>query len=300
MNMSVNLSPGRIAQLACVIEATARKPGNVHRLIDFEDMHFLDYMLSAIAIGPVLDRAESLGVGATVEEAVVATRALVDTNTNFGLIVILAPLAAVPRDCELKAGVRSVLERTTVDDARAFYRALRLAKPGGMGAVSREDAASAPTVCLIDAMRLAVDRDSLARQYVHGYEDVFETGVPSLVSALDAGQSLEEAVVTTALTLMSRLPDTLIARKRGRSTADEAAERAAEVLNAGWPTNSHSINMLSDLDSWLRGDGHARNPGTTADLVAACLYAAIRCGSIRFPRESMGRETIDRFMPRWF
>ena len=34
------LSPGRLAQIACLLEVTARKPGNVHRFRDFEDLHF--------------------------------------------------------------------------------------------------------------------------------------------------------------------------------------------------------------------------------------------------------------------
>ena len=31
------LSVGLCAQLACILEATARKPGNVHRYHDFDD-----------------------------------------------------------------------------------------------------------------------------------------------------------------------------------------------------------------------------------------------------------------------
>jgi hypothetical protein len=31
-----------------------------------------------------------------------------------------------------------------------------------------------------------------------------------------------------------------------------------------------------DFDTWLRSDNHARNPGTTADLVAAALFIGLR------------------------
>jgi len=44
------LSLGQTAQLACVLEATARKPGNVHRFADFDDLTYLDFILSALAI----------------------------------------------------------------------------------------------------------------------------------------------------------------------------------------------------------------------------------------------------------
>src|SRR5437899_992179 len=90
------LSPGQCAQLACVLEATARKPGNVTPFIDFEDLTYLDFVLSAAAIAPVMDRAAELGVGRTVLDALEATRHFVGTNSNLGMLLLLAPLAAVP------------------------------------------------------------------------------------------------------------------------------------------------------------------------------------------------------------
>ena len=50
--------PGAI-EAAAVGEVAAPKPGNVHRSADFEDMTFQDFQLSAIAVGPALDRAVS-------------------------------------------------------------------------------------------------------------------------------------------------------------------------------------------------------------------------------------------------
>ena len=35
---------------------------------------------------------------------------------------------------------------------------------------------------------------------------------------------------------------------------------------------------LAGFDAWLRADGHRRNPGTTADLIAATLFAGFRDG----------------------
>ncbi len=51
------IGPGQLAQLACLLEATARKPGNVHRFRDFDDAHYLDFVLSASAIAGPLDLA---------------------------------------------------------------------------------------------------------------------------------------------------------------------------------------------------------------------------------------------------
>src|SRR6476619_6256717 len=95
------LATGMCAQAACILEATARKPGNVHRYADFVDTTYLDFLLSAAAIGPVMDRALGRPLGETVLEAVRATRRVTGRNTNLGIILLLAPLASVPPDQDL-------------------------------------------------------------------------------------------------------------------------------------------------------------------------------------------------------
>ena len=95
-SISRSLSVGRIATLACVLEVTAPKPGNVHRGADFEDVTFSDFLISAIAIGEVFDRPH-LSVGQTVLQAVQQTAALVGSNTNLGIVLLLSPLVAAVR-----------------------------------------------------------------------------------------------------------------------------------------------------------------------------------------------------------
>jgi triphosphoribosyl-dephospho-CoA synthase len=274
------MTPGQLAQLACILEATARKPGNVHRFADFDDSTYLDFILSAAALVGPLDRASRIGVGTAILEAVEATRRLVTTNTNLGMILLLAPLAAVPSGEGLRDGVARVLDRLTVDDARLAYRAIRLARPGGLGNAPEQDIADEPTVTLLEAMQLAADRDSIARQYVTGFHDVFELTVPALGEALAGGQSWESAIITAYLKTIAHLPDTLIARKCGPEAAREVSHRAAELIGSadGLPPAAHR-----DFDAWLRSDHHARNPGTTADLVAAALFVALHDRTIPLP-----------------
>jgi len=274
------LSPGRLAQVACLLEATARKPGNVHRGRDFDDAHYLDFLLSAAAIAGPLDRAASSGLGATILGAVEATRRLVATNTNLGMIFLLAPMAAVPLGEPLREGVATVLRASNVEDARFAYRAVRLARPGGMGRAGEQDIADEPTVTLLDAMTLAAGRDLVARQYATSFADVFDRVLPSLRDGIGTGRPLETSIVGAFLGFLAARPDTLIARKRGEAIALEASERALAVLRAGWPD---APGALADFDDWLRADGHARNPGATADLTTAALFAALRDGIIRLP-----------------
>src|SRR3954462_15952610 len=101
-NKNSSLSIGQCATLACLLEATAPKAGNVHRGADFDDLTFTDFAVSAVALGPPMDSAAATGVGRAVYDAVAATRTLVATNTNHGMALLMAPLAAVPRDEPLK------------------------------------------------------------------------------------------------------------------------------------------------------------------------------------------------------
>src|SRR5438105_2615296 len=83
---------------ACVLEANARKAGNVHPFASFADLTHDDFVVSADAIAPVLARTPELGIGAAILGAVVATQKRVGRNTNLGMILLIAPLTAVPAE----------------------------------------------------------------------------------------------------------------------------------------------------------------------------------------------------------
>jgi triphosphoribosyl-dephospho-CoA synthase len=279
------ISLGLCAQLACIWEATARKPGNVHRHRDFEDTSYVDFLVSAAAIAPILETASQRRVGQTILECVQATRSITSTNTNLGIILLLAPLATVPDSENLRTGLKRVLADLDVTDSRAVYQAIRLAKPGGLGQVPEQDISQEPTLPLGDLMAMAADRDMVARQYTTSYSEVLNDGLPELLSALgkQPAITLEEAIIYCHLCLMARHPDSLIARKTGAAEAHEASRRAGIALDRFWIDSESRWQELTKLDAWLRAKANSRNPGTTADLVAACLFIALREGSITLP-----------------
>lgn len=265
---------------ACVLEASAAKPGNVHPRASFPDLTFEDFVRSAEATSPALARAAELGVGRAVFQAIEATRAVVSSNTNLGIVLLIAPLAAVPLDQSLRDGIGNVLERLTRDDASWVYRAIRLAQPGGLGTADDQDIASEPTGTLREVMAMAADRDGVAAQYANEFAWVLDEGLPFLASVgREFEHCWEAATIELHLRLLAEHPDTLIARKCGESVAMEASRRARCCLDdlASVPLDStQRSRIIDEFDQWLRADGHRRNPGTTADLVAACLFAAIR------------------------
>jgi triphosphoribosyl-dephospho-CoA synthase len=272
-----------LVQTACTWEATARKPGNVHRFRDFDDSSYLDFLLSAAAVAPVLEKAVGRGVGETVLEAIRATRQVVTSNTNLGMVLLLAPLAAVPTQEPLGAGLARVLDGLDVTDARTVYQAIRIAAPAGLGRAADQDIRDEPTQTLRQVMTLAADRDLIARQYANGFREVLDEGLPAFLRGLEQTGLLESAIIGCHLHLLAHFPDSLIARKCGLAEAEEASRRCRRVLDRGWPHDPAGNAALADLDAWLRADGHRRNPGTTADLVAASLFAALREGSIELP-----------------
>ncbi len=265
---------------SCVLEASAAKPGNVHPRASFTDLTFEDFVHSAEAASPVLGRAAELGVGRAAFQAIEATRAVVSSNTNLGIVLLIAPLAAVPLNRSLREGIGDVLDRLTRDDAAWVYRAIRLAQPGGLGTANDQDIANEPTETLLEVMTLAADRDGVAAQYANGFSWVLDEGLPFLASVgQEFGQHWESAIIELHLRLLANHPDTLIARKCGESVAAEASRLARRCLpeRTGKPLESgERTRRIGEFDQWLRADGHRRNPGTTADLVAACLFAAIR------------------------
>src|SRR5215469_9412037 len=110
-------------QLACVLEVSAAKPGNITPAHDFADATYADMVRSALALGPVFARRQALrrGVGELIADGVEATAQIAGANTNLGIVLLYAPLvrAAVTRraDEPLRSAVQRILCQLDVDDA---------------------------------------------------------------------------------------------------------------------------------------------------------------------------------------
>ena len=264
-------------QLACLLEVSAPKPGNVSPERHFHDTRYEDFLASAVAIGPALSGAAQHPLGTTIRTAVEATRRWTRSNTNLGIVLLLAPLAraALRSGGTLRERLARVLEATTVADAAEVYAAIRHTGPGGLGETAAEDVSETPTVTLREAMSLAADRDAVAREYVTDFALTFEVGVPAIRASRKAGLAWTEAAVEAYLTLLASTADTHIARKLGQAEAESVSRRAREVRAAGGTRSEAGRKALADLDAELRDPRNRRNPGTTADLTCAALFVVI-------------------------
>jgi triphosphoribosyl-dephospho-CoA synthase len=273
------------AQLACLLEASASKPGNVSPGRHFADLRYEDFLASAAAIGEPLRGAGSRRVGETVRLAIEATSRWTGSNTNLGIVLLLAPLAraaVLDGRTDLRTALAEVLDRTTVDDACNVYAAIRLANPGGLGQADAQDVAAEPEVTLLEAMRLASDRDGIAREYATQFEVTFETGVPVLTKARGDGLEWDDAIVETFLTLLARARDTHIARRSGSARAEEVSGSARRALADGGVRSAAGRRAIAVMDLALRDKDNSANPGTTADLTAAAIFVVLLAGSWSF------------------
>ncbi|MBN2243344.1 MAG: triphosphoribosyl-dephospho-CoA synthase [Acidobacteria bacterium] len=274
----------RIAELvqeACIREVCAPKPGNVNPHHDFSDTSFEDFLLGAIAVGAAFENAGDAAVGETVLRAVEDSRRRAGSNTNLGIILLLAPLTkaccTVAREqagdvLKIRESLGAVLNALTVQDARLAYEAIRIADPAGLGRAPEQDISEEPSVTLLEAMELAKDRDSVASEYGTNFEITFGTGLPALKEALSRGLKYSDAVVQAFLAILGRVPDTLIARKGGRETSRRVSKSAQEVLLEGGVYTPEGRARLREMDRALRDGAHKLNPGATADLTAATVF----------------------------
>lgn len=267
---------GWCAATACRLEATAAKVGNVHPHAAFADLSHAELVAAGVAIAPAIEQAAKRPLGRTILDAVTASRAVTRSNANLGIVLTIAPLAAVPHDAPPSpTAVARVLAGTTAADARDVYAAIARAAPGGMGRRAEHDLAGPAPASLLEAMRAAAAHDQIARLWAEGYAPLFDGPAADIADELDRGATLGTAIERGHLRQLAREPDTLIARKHGAAAAADVSRRAADVLAAGtgWPA------AAAALDGFLRAG--RMNPGTTADLVAAALYILLVTGRLR-------------------
>ena len=227
--MSYPLSGEDIAHAflsACRAELYALKPGNVHVHGGGHGMEIRQFEEAAAAAAPWIATA-GLKIGARVLAAVEASMVAAGCNTNLGILLLAAPLAAAAGIegslGSLQERLRIVLSGLDRDDAANVFEAIRCANPAGLGTVEAEDVAHTPTQTLLEAMGLAAARDRIARAYVSDFADVFDFGLPALRAARCAAASENDAVTTLHMSFLAEFPDSHIARKHGQRKGHRGA-----------------------------------------------------------------------------
>jgi len=258
---------------ACRDELEAPKPGNVHVFAPGHRMTSAQFIKSAAAAaGPLCEPATC--IGARIRGAVAATFQAVGANTNLGIVLLCAPLAAAAelKALELRDALIRVLDDLDIRDADHAFAAIVQASPGGLGRADRHDVFAPAQVTLKQAMADAADRDRVARQYATAFADIFDTGMA--LDAVAATRWSDPKWVTLAVYLgfLSAFPDSHVIRKHGADVASEVRRTAAKFRVLLWSTPKPT-SLLGELLAWdaaLKERGI--NPGTSADLTVATLF----------------------------
>jgi len=269
--------PARIADAfrsACLAELEALKPGNVHVFADGHRLTAEQFVRSAEAAAAPLS-APGARVGRRIFDAVAETHDAVGTNTNLGIILLCAPLAAAAEadHTQLRSALGNVLDELDTADADLAFRAIVRAAPAGLGRVAENDVAQPARVTLRQAMADAAVRDRVARQYVTAYADIFELGLSSLAAATARAWVPEWTVVPIYLGFLAGFPDSHIVRKYGAVVARKVQKTAIEFqarLESAWDPSRFTDDLLA-WDAALKAQNI--NSGTSADLTVATLFA---------------------------
>lgn len=262
---------------ACHAELQALKPGNVHVHAAGHGMEVAQFEAAAAAAAPyIADHA--LKVGTRIRSAVEASWAATGCNTNLGILLLCAPLACAAEttapDETLRTALARVLAHLDDEDAGEAFAAIAYANPAGLGSAPEGDVHLPPAMSLLEAMRLGAPRDRIANAYATGFADIFDFALPTLRQARAAGSSAAQAVTALHMAVLSRFPDSHIARKHGIATAEAVrAEAAALAAFASPSAGPAGVASLMKFDNNLKA--HGLNPGTTADFVVATLFTDV-------------------------
>jgi triphosphoribosyl-dephospho-CoA synthase len=300
----------RCLELAILLEASAHKPGNVSVVTNFEKTRYEHFLASAVAASSSFESAAKqgiavsegkigltdIGVGRLIRGCVTDINAWQHGgNTLLGTVILLSPMAVAAGMMKreesfdipiFRRDLKLIVESTTPEDAVDVYKAIKIANPSGLGKAPDLDI-NDPTstkrildekVSLYGVFKIAEKYDTICSEWVHNYPITFDLAYSSLIKRLQHDSDPSIAVVQTFLEVLSKVPDTFIARKTSPEKAREISLTAAEIVELGGLETSDGKKRLAEFDQELRQSSNLLNPGATADIIAAGLAVCVLTG----------------------
>ncbi len=294
----------RCLQLAILLEVSADKPGNVNFNASFEGTRKEHFLASAVAAGPSFQEAAERGIQIAQGERQISEAGLGELvklgvkdvmewqrggNTILGTVMLFAPIAVAAGMTStddkfkmdftvLRKNIDAVIKASTAVDSVNLYEAIDVAMPAGLNQapdLSVSDPKSKQrlineNVTLYKVFDIAKDYDDICSEWIRNYPITFTEAYPYLKEQLEEVEE-NTAVINVFLKILSKHPDTFIARKAGIDKAKKVSEQAKWVLELGGASTPDGIVAVAKFDRSLRQAGNHYNPGTTADITAATL-----------------------------
>lgn len=293
--MSEVIEVTRNLTLACLLEASVFKPGNVSPSHAFHSTRYEHYLAGSVAAGLALGKLASSSppsIGETVYEAVDQTlKSQSGGNTHLGIILLLAPLAKAAAEKPvtpdmLRSALRTILEDMDVKETEWYYKAINLAKPGGLLPVSELDVRDEgtlkeiqkKTISVKDWMKVSADTNSVSHEYVTDYELTFDIGLSyfTKMQSSDEPIHINEMVLRLYLKFLSERLDSLVLGKFDENTAKAVRVDARKLLGMYEEKDPQALAYTQKLNA----DYAVKkiNPGMSADLTASTLFVALTMG----------------------
>ncbi|HIE34373.1 MAG TPA: hypothetical protein EYP86_04475 [Candidatus Altiarchaeales archaeon] len=281
---------GQFAQLAAILEVISFKVGNVNPMYEFHDTKFEDFILGSIAIAPAIRNStlngfragkgeislKDIGIGENIRKAVVdIRRSHSGGNTHLGMVMLMVPIAAsagISFPCnkfilsELRKNIVEIISNSTVNDTLQLYEAIKISGTKTLGRLKT------PRVPFYELMKISSRSDRNAEELSNGMRIILNEGYPYIEKFYKKTGSFRDAIAMAHLNILSKYPDTFIARKAGMDKAEYVSRRARDVLDYGGIMSEDGRREMEEFDNELRRDDNLLNPGSTADIVAASLF----------------------------
>jgi triphosphoribosyl-dephospho-CoA synthase len=298
-------------ELAILLEVSANKPGNVNFSVGFHGTRVEHFLASAVAARPSFEKAAlrgisvsearlrvgKVGMGKIMKECTRDISAWQrGGNTLLGTVMLFVPIAVAAGMTRtqknlvfdfgvLRENLRSAVESTNPEDAVHLYEAIDIAKPSGLGKAAGLDVSDPSSksriqqdkVSLYEVFKIASGYDDICSEWVENYPITFDLAYPYLIEQLKS-KDLNTSIIHTFLYILSKHPDTFIARKAGVEKAREISFDAFKMLEKGGLETIEGKRSILEFDKRLRESGSRYNPGTTADITAATLALCVLSG----------------------
>ena len=285
---SAALSPdeiGRLAVSALLGEVWASpKPGLVDRENTgaHKDMTYQNFVDSARALQHCFTQCAQAGqhhsddlpllaarlrsIGLAGEAAMYQATGGVNTHKGsiFSMGILCAAAAAVPLHQmehaetlkSLQSTAASIAAELLADDSAEQTNGKRVLQQTGTGGI-RAEAGS-------------------------GFDTAFSVGLPSLITALEAGRNTNDAMVYTLLRIIHATEDSNLVHRGGVEGMD-FAKREARKLTEGGPA---AMNLTAVRETDRKFIEKNLSPGGSADLLALTLFLSFLKGPKSFQKEN--------------
>ncbi|MBH44473.1 MAG: hypothetical protein CMD88_03360 [Gammaproteobacteria bacterium] len=258
---------------ACRKDIEAIKPGNVSLSSPHTDTNAENYIQSSLCTSDILIE-DNLTLGERIYNSILATKKIVSTNTNLGIILLCTPIIhslLTYKNLSITESIHLTIKDATDKDTLDICNAIKLVNPGGIGKSSKYDIFKSPKASLFEVMKYSSEYDRISFQYTNGFSDLLDKVVPILVFDNTRYKNTNLSISVSFLRVLSQIADTHISRKLGDKIAKKTSNQASDLIKLlDRDVNQDTLNReISNLDYNYKIKGI--NPGTTADFIVTGL-----------------------------